>query len=172
MRNRQTKRRDAFTLVELSVSMTAGSTLIILAIGLVQQSMSLASLGRQRSGHQRTLNRLAGEFRHDVHRAERCTVESPQRMQLVLPGDTLVTYEVREHRLSRQEPLADGRSRREAFVLDAHSTVTFESIDQPTRAVLSILRNSNPPAGQPRVDRKIAAVVGRLTAHERGDVSP
>ena len=46
-------KREAFTLVELTVTMSAGSAMMILAIGLLHQSMSLATVARQRADHQR-----------------------------------------------------------------------------------------------------------------------
>ena len=172
MKQRRTKRRTAFTLVELSVSMSAGSALLVLVIGLVHQSMSLVSLGQQRSEHHQNVNRLAADFRFDVHRAEQCTVESPRRIQLQLPSDQVVTYQAVANRVTRQQPLDGGSVRREASVLSDASTVTFETIDQPSRVVLSVIDHSNAQEGGPKVDRKIAAVIGRLTTHEQGDVSP
>jgi hypothetical protein len=172
MKYRGTNNRSAFTLVELSISMSAGSALMILAIGLVHQTMSLSSTGRQRSDHQRTLARLAVEFRHDVHRAAECNVESPGNIELVLAGDNLVTYEARGNRITRRQPLDDGRTRREVFTFSVQSTATFESIDQSTRAAVTIVHNSHLSNEHPRVDRKIIAVVGRLTTHQTGEVLP
>jgi hypothetical protein len=172
MKRRRTTHRNAFTLVELSVSMSAGSALLVLVIGLVHQSMSLVSLGQRRSEHHQSVNRLATDFRFDVHRAVQCTVESPVRIQLHLSSDQVVTYQAAANRVTRQQPLDGGSLRREAFVLSDASTVTFELIDQPRRVVLSMIDNSHAEERAPKVYRKIAAVIGRLTDHEQGDVSP
>ena len=54
--------RYAFTLVELCVTMSAGSAMMILAIGLLHQSMSLATVARHRADHQ-----AGGIDRDDEH---------------------------------------------------------------------------------------------------------
>ena len=58
------RKTRAFTLVELCVTMSAGSAMMILAISMLHQSMSLATVSRQRADHQRSLDRLAGELTH------------------------------------------------------------------------------------------------------------
>lgn len=61
------RHRAAHTLVELVVSMTVGSALMVLAVGLLHQSLSLASTARTRANQFRTLDRLAQDFRRDAH---------------------------------------------------------------------------------------------------------
>ena len=55
-------RRKAFTLVEMLMTMTMGSSLMLLAIGLVHQSMSMSKLAKIRGEHDRSLARLAERF--------------------------------------------------------------------------------------------------------------
>jgi hypothetical protein len=172
MNSSVTNKRSAFTLIELSVTMATGSTLMMLAIGLVHQSMTLSSIGRERCDHQRTINRLASQFRRDVHRALQCTVQSPGSIQLILPDGDRISYEARANRLTRLQPLGVAGTRREVFEFHQRSSVTFESIDQPTRAVVTIVYRPQGTIEQPRLDLRVAAVVGRLTAHEIGDAAP
>lgn len=165
-------KRRAFTLIELSVSMTAGSALLIMAIGLLHQSMSLASTARERSDHQRTLNRLAQEFRRDVHRAAQCTTTSTDRMQLRMPDASEITYVVSDNRVTRRQPRDGGPDRRESFEFGSSATATFESLTEPNRAVLVVVDRPHPSIDRTRIDRKVAAVVGRLASHENSEVSP
>jgi hypothetical protein len=166
-------KREAFTLVELTVTMSAGSAMMILAIGMLHQSMSLATVARQRADHQRSLDRLAGEFRQDVHRAVRCTVDTKEdAIELIMPDDNVVTYKVEGNHVARRQPLHDGLSRREAFEFNDSSTATFESLQQPARAVLTVIHRPTGGLVRPRVDRKVAAVLGRLTQHEQAEATP
>jgi hypothetical protein len=170
--NRLAHKRAGFTLIELTVTMGAGGTLMFLAIGLVHQTMSLSSIGRERCDHQRTTTRLASQFRRDVHRAQQYSVESPSSVQLVLPGDGVVSYQAEDNHLIRLQPLDDGTTRREVFRLEERSSVTLESLQDPTRAVLTIMHHPPATAAQPRLDRRVEALLGRLTAHQQGEPSP
>ena len=165
-------RRKAFTLVELSVSMAAGGALMILAIGMLHQSMSLASTARGRSDQQQTLNRLAREFRVDVHRAAQCIVVSPASMRLVMSDDSQIRYEVNGSRIRRIQQLDGDLVRRESFDCGAGSSATLESQTEPARALLTVVRTPHPNSDQTRVDRQVAAVVGRLASHETAEVTP
>lgn len=164
-------RRTAFTLVELCVTMSAGSAMMVLAIGMLHQSMSLASVSRQRADHQRSLDRLAGEFRRDVHRAVQLSADAQDTIKLIMPDDNIVTYMAIENQVIRRQPLDNGLSRREAFEFDHSSTAKFESLQQPARAVLTIAHQSIGSQMKPRVDRKVTAVLGRLTMHEQAEPS-
>ena len=165
-------KREAFTLVELTVTMSAGSAMMILAIGLLHQSMSLATVARQRADHQRASDRLAGEFRRDVHRAVRCTVDAQDAIKLIMPDDNVVTYKTEVNHVTRQQALDDGRARREVYEFNDSSTAKFESLQQPSRAVLTVIHRSAGGRVKPRVDRKVAAVLGRLTRHEQAEATP
>jgi hypothetical protein len=139
---------------------------------MLHQSMSLATVSRQRADHQRSLDRLASEFRRDVHRAVRCTVAASDTIELVMSDDNAVTYLAKGNQVTRRQPLDGGLSRREAFEFENSSTATFESLQQPARAVLTVLHQSPGGLVKPRVDRKVAAVLGRLTMHEQAEASP
>jgi hypothetical protein len=165
------KTRYAFTLIELSVTITAGSALMILAIGLLHQSMNLASIASDRADHQRTLERLAREFRSDVHHAVNCTVTANDDALLVLPDEMIVTYVVQTDRVTRKQRLGDKLVRQEVFPFGVPANATFESLESPRRAVLTVAGVS-PVGDRTRVDRKVSAVIGRLIQHERGEVSP
>lgn len=165
-------RRSGFTLIELTITMSAGTVMMILAIGMLHQSMTLASRAHQQMQHLRALDRLAREFRRDAHRAQGCTVGPEGVIHFSLPDQGVVTYRAAGRQITRQQPLADGRSRRESFVLTDQSSTTFESLSEPFRAVATVVHRPPGAVTTPRVDRKVSAVIGRLTQHEMGDLSP
>ncbi|MGI9470045.1 MAG: hypothetical protein ACR2NZ_00845, partial [Rubripirellula sp.] len=76
------KSRSGYTLIELAVSMTAGVTILVMTVGLLQQSMSLAKTEKRRADQQRRANRLAITFRRDVHQALSAEIASPQQIEL------------------------------------------------------------------------------------------
>lgn len=164
--------RKAFTLVELTVTMSTGSAMMILAIGMLHQSMSLATTARQRAEHQQALDRLAREFRRDTHRAARCTVGPEDAIELVMTDDSVVSYRAQDNHITRQQPMANGHSRREVFTLNDQSSATFESLANPSRAVLTVMHLSPGGSIKSRFDCRVAAVIGRLTIHERGERLP
>lgn len=170
--NRTHHHRTGFTLIELTITMAAAGTLMALAIGLVHQTMSLSSKMRSHCDHHRATTRLASQFRSDVHRAQRCAIESPGSLELTLPGGVRISYRAEGNQLTRLQPLGDGTTRREAYALDEHSSASFESLDQPNRAVLTVVRRAEGSVGKQRLDRRVAALVGRMTAHETGEPRP
>lgn len=170
--SRSRHQRAAFTLVELSITMAAGGTLMMLAIGLVHQTMSLSATDRQHCDHQRATDRLAAQFRSDVNQAQSCTVESGQNIELILPGDDRIQYEADGNQLIRLQPLGDGTVRRESFRLDEHASASFELLDEPARAAVTIRRQAPHSNLAPRIDRHVSAVVGRRIAHQQGALAP
>ena len=164
--------RKAFTLIELTVTMSAGSAMMIMAIGMLHQSMSLATSARERADHQRTLDRLASEFRFDVHRAAKYKIDAEGKVELAMPDEGFVSYQANENHVTRVQPLADGRNRRETFDLNDSSLVVFESLPQPDRVVLTVIHQPANGTRQPRVDRRVAAVVGRLVQSEQVEAKP
>lgn len=161
----------AFTLVELSITMTAGSALMILAVGLLHQSMALAARARDRADHQRTLDRLGREFRGDVHRADNCTVTANDNALLVMPDDSTVSYVAQSDRVIRRQRRGDKLAGQDVFPLGTAATATFESLESPKRVALTVSSVSS-PSDVIRVDRRISAVVGRRVQHEQGEVLP
>ena len=90
----------------------------------------------------------------------------------MMPDDNVVTYKAELNHVTRQQPLDDGRARREVYEFNDSSTAKFESLQQPSRAVLTVIHRSPGGRVKPRVDRRIAAVIGRLTQHEQAEATP
>ena len=75
-------RRNGSTLVELVLSMSAGSAIMLLAISLVHQTMTLTEKSRHRSDNNRTLDQLAHHFRRDVHLAAEINVDANDTLSI------------------------------------------------------------------------------------------
>ncbi|MFK8113267.1 MAG: type II secretion system protein J [Rubripirellula sp.] len=166
--------RSAFTLVELLVTMTAGSAMMILAIGMVHQAMSINSMSRQQADQARARSRLGTDFRQDVHLAKNSIVESDQRVTLVRVDETRVTYIADGNQVTREQVLSEDQTRREGYSFSDESTVMFKSLGSPNRTVLTILRTIpvSSKHSETRIDCQVAPVVGRRLMCEVGESSP
>lgn len=163
-------RRHGFTLSELVVAMSAGSALMIVAVGLLHQSLSLSSVARQRNDYLRTSRQLARQFRTDVHLATEATVSQQGSLELKNSDQSVVSFQADSNRVIRVQSQKDGPARRWEYILLSNATATFSLRDDPNRAVATITRS--PIVGQEEiVDRTIEAVIGHRGILETGEVT-
>ena len=162
-------RRSGFTMVEIMVTMTIGSALMVLGVGLVHQTLTLSTASRVRSDHLRSLNRLARQFRADIHRASSCTIESPDQMLLEMPDSRTVTFTADSNIIVRLQPTGDGRTRRAHYRLSPDAAIKFETVDDPDRARLTVTRSTRFTTHE-SIDRRTEAVIGHLATLEQAEV--
>lgn len=169
--------RRGYTLIELCVTMSVGSGLMVLAVGLVHQSLTLASTARSRADQHRTFDRLTNDFRSDVHLATGADANDPQRLELRRDGGAIVRYEsvggdANRTRIRREQRVDGTVVRQEFYQFESSLVVAFEALEQPARLSVELSAESI-PIGQSRIpSRQITAVLGRRLAHQRGEVSP
>lgn len=138
--------RGGFTLTELLITMTAGGTLAILAVGMVHQTMHLTSATRREADEHRSVSRLANQFRQDVRMADQVLIESASSMRLTIPQHGEVTYVaetaacVRTHTEASTTAVAGDRVSRETYRLQPDGQVSFEMLEPPRRAALVVSR--------------------------------
>jgi hypothetical protein len=164
--------RQAHTLIELCVTMSVGSALMVTTVGLLHQSLSLASTARGRADAQRTVDRLANDFRRDVHLTASVTELDPEQIELTDNDGSVVQYRLDKQRLERSERSGDTIVRRESYSFDQAIAIRFETLDSPPRAaiVLEPAASSEGPRRTPA--QRIMAVVGRRLALQQGELSP
>ncbi len=137
--------RRGFTLTELLITMTAGSALMVLAVGLVHQSMHLTSAARRGADEHRAMSRLASQFRADIRMADRVTLESDSQIRISIPEQGEVTYIAEAATCARTiaDPSAGDRNAqagRESYQLQPGGLMRFEMLEQPRRAALVLSR--------------------------------
>lgn len=160
--------RRAFTLVELLVSMSVGSTLLVLAIGMVHRAMTLETTARGRAATHRTALRLADQFRRDIHHASAVSLpegsngNAPAQLRIELPNQEPTTYAATDRGVIRLQQLASEQTRREEFFFPAGYQIDFAELQSPRRAVLTVRRETGLTGYAPRVELHVEAVVGRL----------
>lgn len=154
------KPRDGYTLIELAVSMTAGVSLLVMTIGLLHQSMQLATAEKGRADQQRRADRLATEFRRDVHNASDAELVSPQRIELHRES-TSTSYEVNGNVVTRRHSSEENSQLQETFELAAETSIDFQVLTSPKRIQMKVTTGNNVNDIR-RMDRNVNAVVGRL----------
>lgn len=155
-------------LVELLVCMAAGSTLMMLAIGLVHQSLTISREGAHDVDRIRTVARLASQFRHDAHRAAEASAKSEAELRLKLSDASEVVYRVSDHRLTRRHQLASGQVQNESFDFDSSDSLTLAAPAEPDRAELRIVRDTGLRDVAPRTVLHVIAAVNKLPTAEQG----
>ena len=141
--------------------MTMGSSLMLLAIGLVHQSMSMSKLAKVRWEHDQSLARLAQQFRSDVHLASELISASSDLLSLKLADDSTVTYKREVANLTWEKTGPKSEVAREMFRFDEGCVATFANEKNPDRIVLQIERRLESTEFSTPVDLRVVAVVGR-----------
>ena len=145
------RHRRGFTLTEQLLAMGAGSVLMMLAVSLVHRSMLIASEARSRCDNFHHCDRLADQFREDVHWATDVKLDGPSELQITR-DDTSVTY--RFDGSDGQRRLGESESF-ESFKLDPETVVDFRIEAGPQRVTLQASRGD-------RTTMRVVAVTGRL----------
>ena len=161
-------RRRASTLVELMVCLSAGSTLMLVAIGLVHQTLKISREVSQHADHDRSLARLATLFRRDAHHATGASIESETELRMTRANDSEVIYRFADQRITREYKLASGEVENEGFAVDQEISATFESSSDPNQAALLVRRDTGLHDARPRIELHVVAVLSKLRGAEQG----
>lgn len=154
------KRRSGTTLIELMLSMMAGSILMLLAITLVQQTFKLSQDARARTESQKALSRIALRFRSDVHLSK--SVEMVDASHVTLHGEAgEIEYYVAGNSLKREQKVVTGGTESDRFVFMANATIHFEVEKSPERFILSVASPTGLGESPTRKELNVSAVVGR-----------
>ena len=166
------KQRDGSTLIELVLSMSAGSAVMLLAISLLHQTMMLTERSRHWSDSSRTLDQLAQNFRRDVHLATELNVDADGKLTVRSADGSQITYAVQNHSVVRQRKHASDQNEQQRYQLAEDASATFQRIQEPDRATLSVRGETGLQETVLRIDLHVEAVLGRWKALEHiGKVS-
>jgi len=137
--------RKGFTLTELLITMGAGSALMVLAVGLVHQSMHLTAVARRGADEHRAMSRLASQFRDDVRLADQVVVDTDNQIRISIPQQGEIIYRAEAEtciRTAVDSSMGDGNSQvgQENYTLQRGGGVRFEILVQPQRAAIVLSR--------------------------------
>ncbi len=154
-------RNKAFTLVEMLMTMTMGSSLMLLAIGLVHQSLSLSKLGKSRGEHDSNVNRFAQQFRSDVHSAKILQAVSAKSLQLTMPDSTTVSYYAEESSVRREQTSIEGPQANDRFCFEPLCNIQFQPIADSQLVQFHLERRFKNHELPARIDLQVIAQTAR-----------
>ncbi|MDZ4849602.1 MAG: prepilin-type N-terminal cleavage/methylation domain-containing protein [Pirellulaceae bacterium] len=154
------KRRRGFTLVEMIVVLAIGSTVLTLAIGMVDQSMLISSATKSGCQRQLATNRFLEQFRSDIHQGTKVDSDSPDSLTVFSSDDSKIVYRTEHNRILREQFKASQSLRREELFLDDRELAGFEFQAANSLAVLQISSRTDFVSQTLRVDRRVEAMVG------------
>ena len=132
------KQRMGSTLVELVLSMSAGSTVMLLAISLVHQTMTSTDKSRHLADSNRTFDQLAHSVRRDVRMAAEVDVTSSDSCLIKNPDGSSVSYTCLNHSVVRQLRGTTLVNENERFILGDKSEFQFVDEHEGKRGDLSV----------------------------------
>ncbi len=165
--------RRGFSLVEMIVAI--GMTGVIIGmLGVILQSVLLVSRRHNdRDAEVLILMRLDGQFRTDVHEADRVTLtlageqdESGSRLVLELPGERRIEYHYTEGRVHRTVTRQGATEHRDAFLVGDKSCASFslnEAADgkQEVSLIVDRFATRSPEREEPNCTHRIVAVLSK-----------
>ena len=155
-------RKFGFTLIELLVSMSVGSLLTSIAIGVVIQSMTMTTSTTEWIDEERAANRLVEQFRSDARHASTFIVESPQNVMMQLSSGT-ITYRVEENQVIREQTLPDAVTARDRFFVGRHRTAAFTETTNPVGMSLVVTRDPELKNYGRQTDRMVIVTLSHLS---------
>ncbi len=156
----------AFTLVEMMVSISVGSVLMGLALGMVHRTMRAESTARTHAQVERTTALLSRQFRSDIHRAKTVLLDDQQSdspsLRLMIPNQRPITYRIENNSLHRQQQQGDEQTHIELFPFPDDHILKFVEMTRPPRIVLTLEHDTKLVGVAPRIRLHVEAVVGQF----------
>ena len=165
--------RCGSTLIEVILSMSAGSAVMLLAISLVHQTMVATKASRNRSDDQHSLDQLAYAFRCDVHLAKHANQDSDTVMQLIYFDGTTITYTASENSVTRERMQVSEATEHQKFVFSKDSNLAVRFDSDSIRAALEVRSPTGLIDRPSKLELSVDASLRRWSALEqKGAVSP
>jgi type II secretory pathway component PulJ len=158
-------KRSGSTLIELAISLPIFSMLMVLAVGVVHQTMRISRLAKERGQLALSLAKLEQTVRMDVHQSLSATVQQDEKtgllsLHLVQPDESRIAYHCRSNRIERQQTNTNAKSHFDSFALFAENKVLFE-VEENRRVLVSVHRVHRDHASADRLELLVRSVIGR-----------
>ena len=167
------KRKSGFTLAELIIVISAGSSIMLVAIGVVHRVMTIHSTATRHANMQNTAERLARQLRWDLHRAESAELTG-DTLDLTIPtlsGEQPTTYVVDGALVKRTRTLDEERLHRDIYSFESSATIELSEASNPPRIIVAVNHSGVDGAPQ-RVLMRVEASVGRLLPNSQPRETP
>lgn len=156
-------RLQGFTLIEMLVAISFGSSIMLTAVALVHTAFKLQSQTQSRLEQASTLDRYVEQFRRDASLADRVELPTEKTLKLFFVDEQLVEYQVDENQITRRAFDGDELQQVEPVQLEAGRTSRFAQVESGRCVVLDILASEgNQSAGAPRSVRQAVVALGTM----------
>ncbi|TWT76680.1 hypothetical protein CA13_71770 [Planctomycetes bacterium CA13] len=152
------------TLIEVVVTLSLGTSLTGLAVGLVHQAMTIKSISNDRADHDRDAERLVWQFREDVVRAESADSLNPENIEFRSKAPREINYAADNNRVTRIETVDNDLVRRETYELAETFVARFAVNEKMNEATIVIVCMAN--LDGERIDRKVNVHIGRWSRYQ------
>lgn len=157
------ERRHGFTLIEMLVVISFGSSIMLTAVALVHTAFKLQSQTQTRLEYASTLDRYVEQFRRDVNLADRVELLSDKSLKLFLADDQQLEYKSDENQITRRAFTGEELQQVSQVQLEAKCAARFAQVHSGRCVVLDILeREVHQSADPPPTLRQIVVAVGSM----------
>lgn len=160
--------RRGFSLIEVVLVIGGVAMILGMSTGLLHLMLRLDRVGRSHYAETATIGRLSRQFRQDVRAASGTKVSDPDegplsKLELVLDEGQVVSYETREHGLTRTARQGESVRRREGYALPSCAGPRFivRKDDDRVWVSLSLPRVAKPRPESLRHVLHVDALMGR-----------
>lgn len=159
-------RHQGFTLIEVVLSLTIGSTIALLGVSMVHKALELRETATDRIRLTHSLDRFGAQFRRDVRSSVEARIVADNELVLSLLDDHEISYRIDDQDLIRIQ-LHEGQLGNERVVLSSdramrHRWCKFDVSD--TVAHLQVFSSQREPETLHRLDRVFTASISRWTS--------
>jgi type II secretory pathway component PulJ len=166
---RQHRGRSGFTLRELSIAMTIGTTVLGSSIGMLHHAFDWTRIAQHRRQDDQTYFAFARQLRTDLHAARDVSV-SEDALEVTLAAENDVRYRIADNTIERVETRGDDQSRSETYRWKRPRAFRFQSIDGDGQ-IECVGKSITPhPQDQVPVWRQLRVTVGLRNRYQQGDV--
>ncbi len=159
--------RRAVTLIELCMVMAALALIATVTTMLLHAMMRQQAAGGKQLFVGNSLMRLSDRFRRDVQMALEAHIDSAQRITLVQPEDTIVSYSYQNTGAIRRTLQVNDDTRRDEFDLQADHRVSFSRRKYSATQTLVIL-SVHPVLADPATSDTVSSRDPRYVVSSRG----
>jgi hypothetical protein len=174
------RKHGGYALVEMVLAIGAVAIVLGLCGGILHVLLRLERTARSHLTETATIGRLARQFRQDVHASREANSSGGEngpapKLELTLPGDRAIAYEMRPRALVRRERQGASTLRYETYVLPLCREGDFVVQAQGAKVWVRLRLRRGPEneaatgANSPRQELAIVALGGRdLAPREAG----
>ena len=164
-KRRCSTKRPAFTLVEMVVTITVGSVIMLSAVTVVHKAMGLRSRYHSDLDQSRKLENFVASWRQQVHRARSFDLASPTQLTIETSQHTIEFAFAETELTYKKISQASQQISRESLQLASGISCEFSAINKYTLQ----LHVSKSVPGRPRKTRLVTSAIASCRYFEERD---